>query len=120
MGDRVNFVFKEGDDQPVLVLYSHWGWTSRHEDLAAALNHAKPRWGDTSYANRMVISWMLNGQLMDETGYGIYALAPDKLSELWDDCVTIDWANKMVDGHEFDKYINFYSENTCTCGCAQL
>jgi len=40
MGARINFVFKDSEQGPVVVLYSHWGQTEWESDIAAALLHA--------------------------------------------------------------------------------
>ena len=58
MGARINFIFKESDNRPAVVLYSHWGETEWQRDLAMALEHSKPRWIDDSYATRMMISYL--------------------------------------------------------------
>ena len=71
MGARCTFVFKTSEDHAV-ALYSHWGEDSMYPDLAAALEHARPRWNDESYATRMVISHLLQHNILDETGFGIY------------------------------------------------
>jgi|AntAceMinimDraft_1070359.scaffolds.fasta_scaffold01157_36 hypothetical protein len=69
MGSRTNFELK--DYKGSVWLYSHWGGDSKANDLAAAINHAEPRWFDTSYAMRMVVSYLIKDSLMEETGYGI-------------------------------------------------
>ena len=73
MGARINFVFKDDLDSAV-VLYSHWGQTEWQRDLAMAMNHAKPRWGDSSYATRMMISYLIQDSILEETGFGIYSI----------------------------------------------
>lgn len=109
MGDRVNFVFAQEDGNAV-VLYSHWGWTGRHEDLAAALGHAYPRWEDESYCVRMAISHLLADDLRSELGYGIFAININDggLNHLADDYVVIDLANKTADGKPFAAYIAYH------------
>jgi hypothetical protein len=49
MGARINYVFKDEDPHPSVVLYSHWGETEWQRDLAMALQHSKPRWADIAY-----------------------------------------------------------------------
>lgn len=109
MGDRVNFVFRQSDNKAV-VLYSHWGWTSRHEDLAASLGHAYPRWQDESYCVRMIISHYLQNDLLKETGYGISAIDLDKggLNHLADDYVLIDLEAMTVDDKPYSAYIAYH------------
>jgi len=53
MGARTNFELQ--DQKGSVWLYSHWGGDDKSLTFAEALEHAKPRWGDTSYA----IPWLL-------------------------------------------------------------
>lgn len=103
MGARINFIFNDGTDHAV-GLYSHWGADSWEQDLAQAIRHAQPRKGDYSYWTRMVISSLINqsGELMAETGYGIYAVNPNELTEIPDEVVEIDLTKNTVNGYSFD------------------
>lgn len=74
MGAQINYVFKDSDTEPAVVLYSHWGESEWRRDLAMALQHSKPRWSDDTYATRMMISYLTQDSVLDETGFGIYAL----------------------------------------------
>ena len=79
MGARINFVFKDtdpalGEPSSYVVLYSHWGQDSWQPDIAAALLHSRARWTDSSYATRMIISYLMQDSVLDETGFGIYAI----------------------------------------------
>lgn len=94
MGARINFVFKDGTDTSV-VLYSHWGQDSWQLDLGAALAHAKPRWNDSSYGTRMMISYLMHDQILDETGFGIYSINNDSM-DLGEQTVVIDFTNKTI------------------------
>jgi hypothetical protein len=94
MGARINFVFKDGTDTSV-VLYSHWGQDSWQTDIASALEHSKPRWGDSSYGTRMIISYLIQDSILDETGFGIYAIS-DTNYDLGEQTVVIDFVNKTV------------------------
>jgi hypothetical protein len=95
MGARINFVFKDSEKGPVVVLYSHWGQDGWERDLAAALQHSKPRWGDSSYGTRMMISYLIQHSILDETGFGIYAIDQD-CYDLGEQTVLIDFTNKTV------------------------
>jgi hypothetical protein len=95
MGARINFIFKESDNRPAVVLYSHWGETEWQRDIAMALQHAKPRWIDDSYATRMMISYLIQDSVLEETGFGIYAVNGPNY-ELGDTTVVIDFWNKTV------------------------
>lgn len=110
MGARVNFVFKQGDGLAT-VLYSHWGEYSWAEDLAGALFHAKPRKGDISYYIRNAISYLIKDSVLDETGFGIYAVKEDDMM-FGDMAIIIDLANdSVVDDsgtHSIDSFINYH------------
>ena len=115
MGARINFVFKDsesavGEPSSSVVLYSHWGQDSWQPDLAMALQHAKPRWSDYSYATRMVISYLIQDSVLDETGFGIYAIN-DINQDLGEQTIIIDFVNKTVtDIHSvtWDNFIQAY------------
>lgn len=109
MGARINFVFKDGTDSSV-VLYSHWGQTGWEDDIAAALVHAKPRWFDSSYATRMMMSYLIKDALLDETGFGVYAVEGNNF-DLGEQTVVIDFVNKTIIDNvpvAFDAFINAY------------
>lgn len=102
MGARVHFVFNDGTNSAV-ALYSHWGADNWEQDLAQAIRHAEPRKGDHSYWTRMVISHIIQNELLDETGYGIYAIDPRAIDTLvLDEVVEIDLVKNTVNGYSFD------------------
>lgn len=111
MGARINFVFKDsepaiGEPAAWVVLYSHWGADSWQYDIANAINHAAVRIGinDHSYGTRMMISYLMSETILDEYGYGIFAVnAADY--QLWDETVIIDLVNKTVDNVPFPEFI---------------
>lgn len=114
MGARINYIFKDSLTKPSVVLYSHWGETEWQRDIAMALQHAKPRWTDAPYATRMMISYLTQDSILDETGFGIYAVSgPDY--EMYDDTVVIDFINKTIyqmgsDVHvHWDAFVNAYA-----------
>jgi len=95
MGARINYIFKDSNTHPSVVLYSHWGETEWQRDLSMALEHSKPRWIDSSYATRMMISYLIQDCVLEETGFGIYALqGPDY--EVFDFTVVVDFVNKTI------------------------
>jgi hypothetical protein len=111
MGARINFVFKDSEQGPMVVLYSHWGETEWERDLAMALQHAKPRLGDSSYGTRMIISYLMQDSILEETGFGIFAIANDGL-DLGDPTVLIDFTTNTVTDRvsvPFDKFVAAYS-----------
>ena len=116
MGARINFVFKDsdpavGEPSSSVVLYSHWGQDSWQPDLAMALQHSKPRWSDPSYATRMMISYLIQDAVLEETGFGIYAI--DGMNyDLGEQTVIIDFVNKTItDIHpvKWNEFIQAYS-----------
>ena len=111
MGARINFVFKDSEQGPVVVLYSHWGQTEWESDIAAALEHSRPRWSDSSYGTRMMISHLIQHSLLEETGFGIYAIDQDSY-DLGEQTVLIDWTTQTVTDNvsvNFDKFVAAYS-----------
>jgi hypothetical protein len=111
MGARINFVFKDGTDTSV-VLYSHWGQDSWEQDIAEALRHAAPRWSDSSYGTRMVISYLIQHNILDETGFGIYSINNVGSMDLGEQTVVIDFTNKTVTDNvpvDWEAFINAYA-----------
>jgi hypothetical protein len=114
MGARINFVFKDSDVHPAVVLYSHWGETEWQRDLAMAMKHSKPRWMDDSYNTRMIISYLIQDAVLEEIGFGIYAVNGPNF-ELGDRTVIIDLLHKQVYEYgsdvkvDWDAFINAYA-----------
>ena len=114
MGARINYVFKDVEDEASVVLYSHWGETEWQRDLAMALEHSKPRWNDYAYFNRMMISYLMQDSILDETGFGIYAITGSNF-ELGETTVVIDVEKETVyeAGSDikvgWDSFINAYA-----------
>jgi hypothetical protein len=95
MGARINFVFKDVEDEAHVVLYSHWGETEWQRDLAMALQHSKPRWKDYAYFTRMMISYLMQDSVLEETGFGIYAIKGTNF-ELGETTVVIDISKETI------------------------
>jgi hypothetical protein len=116
MGSRINFVFKDGTASNV-VLYSHWGQDSWQPDLAEALVHARPRITDIGgYGTRMIISYLIQHNILDETGFGIYSVSSDNY-DLGDQTVVIDFVNQTVIDNvpvKFDAFVNAYAPQVLT------
>jgi hypothetical protein len=111
MGARINFVFKDSESGPMVVLYSHWGQDEWQSDIAGALQHSRPRWGDSSYGTRMMISHLIQHSILDETGFGIYAIDNDGY-DLGEQTILIDFITKTVTDNvsvNWDAFINAYS-----------
>jgi hypothetical protein len=110
MGARINFVFQDSEKGPRVVLYSHWGETEWQRDLAMALQHAKPRWFDSAYGTRMIISYLMQDSVLEEHGFGIYAIDNDGW-ELGETTVLVDFITKTVTHRSsvpFDKFVDAY------------
>jgi len=108
MGARINYIFKDveaavGEPYSHVVLYSHWGETEWQRDIAMALLHAKPRWSDASYFTRMMISYLIQDSVLEETGFGIYAVNGPNY-ELGDFTVIVDLTSQTV--YEFGSKVN--------------
>jgi len=108
MGARINYIFKDSDAHPAVVLYSHWGETEWQRDLAMALEHAKPRWSDDSYATRMMISYLIQDSVLEETGFGIYAVNGPNY-ELGDRTIIVDLLHKTVQEFGTSAKVNWAS-----------
>jgi hypothetical protein len=106
MGARVNYIFDDGTDS-LVVLYSHWGANSIHHDLASAFAHAEPRKFDSSYWTRMVISHLIQDQLLDETGFGIFAIPRSELDSFdnWGINVIVSCETATHDYSGSDMYV---------------
>ncbi len=96
MGSRINFIFKQEENAPLVYLYAHWrGWLGR-EILADALAHARPRWDDPAYGTRMMISHITRDSTMGETGYGIYAVDADHIVGEEHGCILVSFVDSTV------------------------
>ena len=96
MGDRANFGFVQPNGNTV-VLYGHWAGYQMLGKLADAVIAARPRWNDSSYATRIVISQLIKDEWNSETGWGIY------INEIGDNehkIAIIDWDQQTFSLHE--------------------
>jgi hypothetical protein len=110
MGARINYVFKANMDQPYIVLYAHWGETTWREDLSAALEAARPRWTDDSYALRIIIDQLTVASRDEETGHGIFLASSEDLAFL-DYPIIVDVQAMTVNDesgeHSWDDFIKY-------------
>jgi hypothetical protein len=109
MGARINFVFDDGTEA-LTVLYSHYGEYTWKDDLIGALIHAQPRKGDYSYFTRMIISYLIQDSILDATGFGIYAIKRDEISQLFDKTVVLDLVNNLLTDLDDDSSVELYGE----------
>jgi len=72
MGDRAHLHLTRKPGEPGIWVYTHWSGSELPKLVANALTHARSRWRDPGYGNRMVISSLIGPEdLMQETGWGI-------------------------------------------------
>ena len=90
MGDRANFGFKDRKGNTVF-LYGHWAGHRMLENLANAVEVARPRWTDESYATRIAISNLVGDEWKSETGWGITV---NQLADNEHKVPIIDWNNQ--------------------------
>jgi hypothetical protein len=115
MGDRIVFSIRQ-DESLSLNLYSHWGGYGRFIDLAKALEVAKPRWTDATYAARIIVSQLIGDQWDSELGFGLWASTEhgDYGGDHPD--IVIDLVNKTVSDetgtHSFDQFISYHGALT--------
>ena len=111
MGDRIVYTFKYSDGNEI-SLYSHWGGYDRYKNLAYAIDKARPRWNDETYAARIMISNLIGPDWDQETGYGLWPEGEVITSGDHDDIIIHLDSNAVEDEtgwHEFDEFIDFHS-----------
>jgi hypothetical protein len=96
MGDRANFGFRQSTGETI-ILYGHWAGHGMLENLAAAVEKARPRWSDEGYATRIAISRLIADDWTSETGWGIYA---NVIMDNEHKIPLIDWRNNTFSLHE--------------------
>lgn len=118
MGARINFVFKDSAEGPSVVLYSHWGQDGWEHDIAGALEHSRPRWQDSSYSTRMMISYLIQHNILDETGFGIYAINNNSW-DIGEQTIVIDFTDNTVTDNvpvTFENFLLAYKPQLTTTG----
>jgi hypothetical protein len=76
MGDRSNFVFEENNGNRIF-LYGHNAGYGMMARLAAAIEAARPRWNDESYATRIAMSNIVGDNWKSEYSWGISTYLTD-------------------------------------------
>ena len=105
MGDRANFGFRDSKEN-IIFLYGHWAGHRMLENLANAVEQARPRWNDESYATRICVSQLVNEEWASETGWGL------NVNEIGDNehkVPVIDWKNKTFTLYEHDLHSPVFS-----------
>lgn len=117
MGDRANFGFRDSKED-IVFLYGHWAGHRMLENLANAVEAARPRWNDETYATRIAISRLVGDEWTSETGWGI---SVNQLADNEHKVPVIDWHNKtftlmeedlktVVFTSSLDSFVNKYSQ----------
>jgi hypothetical protein len=96
MGDRANFGFKQSNGETI-VLYGHWAGFDMLANLASAVESARARWDDESYATRICVSQLVGDQWQAETGWG---LSVNRILDNEHKIAIIDWTTKTFSLHE--------------------
>jgi len=96
MGDRANFGFKQSNDETI-VLYGHWAGHEMLANLAEAVEAARSRWTDESYATRIVISNLIGDNWHETTGWG---LTVNNILDNEHKIPVIDWRSGTFSLHE--------------------
>jgi hypothetical protein len=96
MGDRANFGFRQSNGETI-VLYGHWAGYEMLKKLAAAVESARPRWTDESYATRICVSQLVGEEWNVETGWG---LTVNNILDNEHKIPVIDWAKGTFSLHE--------------------
>lgn len=72
MGDRAVAGFKANSKTPTMFLYQHHSGEGQNQWFAEALEAARPRWTDDTYASRIMVSHLVGNEWTSETGFGLY------------------------------------------------
>lgn len=96
MGDRANFGFR-GSNGETIVLYGHWAGHDMLGNLASAVESARPRWTDESYATRICISQLVGEDHTSTTGWG---LSVNQILDNEHKIPLIDWSTGTFSLHE--------------------
>ena len=119
MGNRTAVGLKESKSSAnTIVVYLHWSnFEDGISDAYAPLVHARKRWGDAPYANRMAISSIVRDDVDGELGVGILVNNVPWID--YDEYAVIIWMDSLVvindskthsslAEYTFDKYIELY------------
>lgn len=96
MGDRANFGFRQSNGETIM-LYGHWAGFEMLKELAKAVEAARPRWIDESYATRIAISQLIGDSWNSETGWG---LTVNTILDNEHKVPIIDWSTQTFSLHE--------------------
>ena len=110
MGARINYCFKVDEGDVYVYLYSHWGETTWRQDLAQALETARPRWSDDNYCLRIIVDQLSKSGRDSETGYGL-GLVQESDILLMDYPVIVDVLSQTINDegtlHSWEDFIQY-------------
>jgi len=92
MGDRANFGFRSNEGTEIIFLYGHWAGDGMMATLANALEVARRRWCDESYATRICISNIIGDEWTQETGWGVSTYMGDNEHSV----PVVNWGTQTV------------------------
>lgn len=93
MGDRANIGFLSTNRTDCTWLYVHSAGSMLPEIALEAVEAAKPRWGDPSYATRMALTATIGGiPLTQSTGAGVDVLPGENEHP----ALVIDWRDHLL------------------------
>lgn len=98
MGDRANFAFKQANGNSIVV-YGHWAGHGMLGLLSQAVDRARGRWTDESYATRIAVSNLIQDEWRSELGWGMQV---NEISDNEHKIPVIDWTKKTFSLHEED------------------
>lgn len=96
MGDRANFAFRHHDGNAI-VLYGHWAGYDMLSNLAAAVESAKDRWDDESYATRICTSKLIADDWNQNLSWGLLI---NSIGDNEHKIPVVDWSKKTFSLHE--------------------
>lgn len=97
MGDRIAFGFKADKAAPTIWLYAHWSGSERYTLVAEAVEKARPRWSDASYATRIAVCSIIGKDQWDaETGFGLSVGESSGLDLNYGEVLVVNWADKVI------------------------
>ena len=96
MGDRANFGFRQSNGETI-VLYGHWAGHDMLANLAEAVEAARSRWTDESYATRICVSHLVGADHTSTTGWG---LSVNSILDNEHKIPLIDWSAGTFSLHE--------------------
>ena len=96
MGDRANFGFRQSNGETI-VLYGHWAGHGMLEKLASAVEAARDRWNDESYATRIAVSQLVGEDWNQGLSWGLLV---NSIGDNEHKIPLINWSTNTFSLHE--------------------